>query len=242
MIEQRQGMPEGMLEFRIHGPVTEADYREVLIPALDAAIEASERVRVLIVLESGVSDFTLGAMIDDARLGLKHWRGFDRMAVVTARTGIKTAILAFSVLIPCPVMTFEPERLDEARRWLRESLGTIHQTDLGGGVLMIQLAGQLDSAVYAEATERLNAFIRGHERFRLLIDLREFDGWQGLGALGEHLKLARDHVRLVDRAAIVGNAGWQRLAEAAGRTILGIDARYFPGEQFEAAKAWLTTD
>ena len=239
MIEQRDTGHEDLLEFRMSGAVTDEDYKSVLVPAIDKAIEQSDRIRVLIVLESDLKDFTLGAMMDDARMGLKHWRGFDRVAVVTGSAGMRRTIKAFWVFMPCPVKVFAPDEIDEARRWLVESLGAIHQTDLGGGVLHLQLRGQLDGAVYAEETGDLDAFIRRNDRFRLLLDIREFDGWQGLGAIGDHLRLVRDHAGLVDRAAIVGDAGWQRMAAEVGKRVLKGEVQYFPAEQMDAAKAWL---
>jgi len=239
MIEVKQGSREGLLEIRMSGTITDTDYRETLVPALDKAIEASERIRVLMLLDSDLKDFTLGAMMDDARLGLKHWRGFDRVAVVTGSAGMRRTIKAFWIFMPCPVKVFTPNETDDARRWLTESLGAIHQTDLGGGVLHIQLLGQLDSEVYAGATAELDAFIRANDRFRMLLDIREFDGWQGLGAIGEHLKLVRDHAGLIDRAAIVGDAGWQKMAAEIGKRILNGDVKHFPGAEIEQAKAWL---
>ncbi len=199
-------------------------------------------MRLLVVMESGFGDFTLGALWDDARMGLKHWRGFDRVAVVTGSTGVKRTIKAFSVAIPCPVMVFPPDQTEEARRWLSESLGAIHQTDLGDGVLHLALLGKVDAAVYEAEAEDLNAFIRANDRFRLLLDLREFDGWQGLGAVGEHLRMVRDRVALLDKAAIVGDAGWQKMAVGVGRRILGKEAEYFDGDRFDAAVAWLKQD
>lgn len=239
MIELKETARDGMLEIRMSGAITDEDYREVLVPAIDKAIEDSERVRVLVELESDISDFTLGAMMDDARMGLKHWRGFDRCAVVTGSDAMRRVVKAFWVFMPCPVKVFAPEEIDEARRWLSESLGSIHQTDLGNGVLHIQLLGQLDAAVYAEESADLDAFIRKNDRFRMLLDIREFDGWQGLGAIGEHLKLVRNHAGLVDRAAIVGDAGWQRMAAEVGKRVLSGEVRYFPGAEIEAAKSWL---
>ncbi len=239
MIEIQSNDAGDMLEVHMRAPVTDGDFNSVLMPALDEAIAACDRVRLLVVLEAGLKDFTFGAMMDDARSGLKHWRGFDRIAVVTEAGGARGTIRAFSVFMPCPVMVFNPDEMDDARRWLRESLGSIHQTDLGGGVLHVQLLGQLDSAVYEEETRDLDAFIRRNDRFRLLLDIREFDGWQGLGGVAEHLKLVRDHAGELDRAAIVGDAGWQRMAAKVGSRILGADAKYFPAEEFEAAKAWL---
>ncbi|MGV6850230.1 MAG: STAS/SEC14 domain-containing protein [Marinibacterium sp.] len=239
MIEQIPTTRDDLLEFRIAPPVTDSDYKDVLMPALDAAIEASDKIRLLLHMEAGPGDYTLKAMLDDSRVGLKHWRGFDRIAMVTDNSAMTHMVKAMSVFFPSPVMVFAKGQEEDAKRWLTESLGSIHQIDLGDGVLQVQLLGKLDPATYAEENEDLNAFIRAHDRFRLLLDLREFDGWQGLGGVTEHLKLVRDHAPLLDRVAVLGDAGWQKMAAELGRRILGKDARYFDGDDLEAAIAWL---
>jgi hypothetical protein len=45
-----------------------------------------------------------------------------------------------------------------------------------------------------------------------VLDLREFDGWAGLSALGDHLSLVREHYRVPERIAIVGDKAWQKMA------------------------------
>lgn len=231
----------GVLEVKMDAPVSAADYKDVLLPALDKAIAASDNMRLLIIVSAGFSDFTLGAMFEDARVGLKHWRGFDRVAIVTDNTAMKHAIRAFSIFMPCPVDMFDHAEVDDARRWLRESLGSIQQTDLGQGVLHVALRGKLDTQAYANDIEDLNRFLASHDRPRLLIDLRDFDGWQGLGALKDHLDLVRGHAPKIDRAAVVGDAGWQEMGLQIGKRAFGLDAKYFGDDDFEAARSWVTS-
>jgi len=239
MIEVQQTGEHGILEVRMSPPVTDSDYRQTLIPAIDAAIAAGDRLRLLVVVEAGLSDFTLGAILEDARTGLKHWSGFDRAAIVSDSAALKKTVGAFSVFMPCPVSTFAMSGIDDARRWLRESLGSIQQESLGDGVLQVRLRGKVDSEAYDNAIEDLNSFFEGHETIRLLIDLRDFDGWQGLDALRDHFYLVRGHAARVQRAAIVGDAGWQSMAVQVGKRAFGIDARHFPAKEFEEAKTWL---
>lgn len=239
MIKIDHQTDNGILELRFTPPVTDKDYTETLVPAIDRAIEASDRVRVLAVVEAGCTDFTLGAMLEDARVGLKHWRGFDRIAVVTDDKVVKTATKALSVFMPCPVAVFAMNELEDARRWLRESLGTIMQIELADGVLQLRLVGKLDSEAFANDLEDLNRYMARYDKIRLLIDLREFDGWQGLGALRDHMELIRGHAPKVERAAVVGDAGWQEMAINIGKRAFGLDARYFDEDEFEKAKAWL---
>ncbi|KUF10123.1 STAS/SEC14 domain-containing protein [Pseudoponticoccus marisrubri] len=225
-------------EVRLSGRIREDDYEDVLIPALDRAIEEHEHIRVLVILADD-AEFSVGAMLDDAEFGLRHWRGFDRAAVVGRNGWMMRLVRGFAPLMPCPVQTFGPDQADEARRWLGQSLGTIHQTDLGGGVLHVQLRGKLDPARMEEEERDLDAFIRRNDRFRLLLDLREFDGWQGLAAIGQHLRMVRAHYDRLDRAAIVGDAGWQRMGQRLLDTFSAAETRYFEADRFDAAKSWI---
>ncbi|RYH08150.1 STAS/SEC14 domain-containing protein [Tropicimonas sp. IMCC6043] len=228
-----------VMEIHLSGVVTSDDYADVLVPAIEKALQDREQLRVLVRVGEGFERYTLEAMGADARLGLKHWNGFDRIAVVSDTGWLNTTVRAVSIFVNCPVSVFALGEEDAARRWLVESLGSIHQTDLGDGVLHVQLLGQIDSAVYAAESEDLNAFIRANERFRLLLDLREFDGWQGLGAIGAHFKLVRDHRHLVDRVAIVGDKAWQAIGQRIGRQFIDAPVHYFPANDFDGAKAWL---
>lgn len=237
MIACTQVTDTNILEIALSGAVSREDYETVLIPAIDKALEDSDAIRALVTIAPG-TDYTVGALKDDAWMGLKHWRGFERIAVVGKDGWIGKALKGVSIMMPCPVMLFEDGKRDEAMRWLQESLGAIHQTDLGDGVLHVQLLGKLDPSVYAEETEDLNAFIRRNERFRLLLDLREFDGWQGLAGIAEHLKLVRDHHGMIDKAAIVGERGWEKLASRIGGAVMGAETKYFDGD-LEAATAWI---
>mgnify|MGYP002628421516 CR=1 FL=1 len=239
MIEVQPSGDRGMIEIRMTAPVSDSDYKEVLMPAIDTAIAGGDRLRLLAIIEAGVSDFTLGAMLQDARVGLKHWRGFDRVAVVTDNGALSRAIGAFSIFMPCPVATFRMSDAEDARRWLRESLGSLQQEDLGDGVLHVSLLGKLDTEQYENDIEDLNRFFEAHKKIRLLVDLREFDGWQGFGALRDHFHLVRGHANQVTRAAIVGDGGWQEMAVQIGKRVFGFEAKHFSGEEFEKAKSWL---
>lgn len=229
----------GFLEVHVSGEVTDADYKIVLEPAIERAIEKNgAALRVLVIFEEDVS-YSLKAMLDDAELGLLHWSGFDRIAVVASQPWILNSIRWFGWMMPCPVQTFAPDQAEAARRWLRESLGTIHQTDLGEGVLHVALMGKLDPAAYAEEEQDIAAFLNRTETPRVLLDVRDFTGWQSLSAVPKHLSLVHTYYAAWDKVAILGNRGWQKMAEHILGRIRSGDTRFFGTEEEVAAKAWL---
>ncbi|MEY8840389.1 STAS/SEC14 domain-containing protein, partial [Cribrihabitans sp. XS_ASV171] len=128
---------------------------------------------------------------------------------------------------------------EEARRWIRESLGAVHFVDLGGPCLMVQLVGKLEPAVIETAEADLEAEIRARDGFRLLLNLTEFDGWHGLSAIMAHASLVRDHAPLVQKAAVVGDSAWQHMAERIMSRFLNAETRFFDSTGLDRAKTWL---
>lgn len=240
MIEHIAGRPEGILEFRLTGKLTARDYDTILTPVIEQALQENERLKLLMIVDDSYDGFELGAAWEDARLGLKHWSGFSRMALVTDKDWLRTAAKAIAFLMPCPVKTFDLDDLDEARRWLSTSLGAIHMRDLGGTALHVQLLGKLAPAAYAEADGDLDAFINKAGGLRLLLDLREFDGWQGLSGLREHLSLVRDHHQIPDRVAVVMDDDWVKVARNVLSRFMQAEVKVYAEDDFDAARAWIT--
>lgn len=240
MIEELAGLPEGTLGFRLKGHVSGDDYDDVLTPAVEQAIEQYDRIKLLVEVAADFEGYSLEAAWDDTRLGLRHWNGFERMAVAADIGWIRTGVQAMGFMLPCPIQLFKLSEADEARRWLQESLGSIHLSS-DDGVVIAQLIGKLEPSAYADIDNEIAA-VMGHEQpVRLLLDLREFDGWSGLAALGNHLSLVREHHRKPERIAVVGNKAWQNLAEKVMSRFVNAKAHFFEGDDYAGAVAWVSS-
>lgn len=239
MIEIVERSAEGHMEIRATGRVTEQDYETVLIPAIESALSDGRPVRLFFQVGPGFEGYSAGAIWADARLGMRHWRGFDRVAVVTDSDVIENAVKLFGFAMPCPVRTFDLDEAEEARRWLHEALGAIDMEEIGEDALLVRLRGRVDSSAYADKSAEMDAYVAAHGRFRLLLDLRDFDGWQGLGAVGDHLSLVRTNHRAPYRVAVVGDAAWMKMARALMSTFLDARTCYFEKDDYDGARAWL---
>jgi hypothetical protein len=100
MIEVQSGTQENLLEVHMKAPITDEDYSEVLMPALDAALAKGEKLRMLVVIDADMTDFTMGALWDDAKMGIGNWSGFERVAIVTANKAMTRLVRSFSILMP----------------------------------------------------------------------------------------------------------------------------------------------
>ena len=239
MIEEIPGRPEGTLEFKLTGKVTGRDYDHILTPAIDKALQDHERIRILVQIGPGFEGYALDAAWDDTRLGLRHWSGFDRIAIVSDVDWVKTTFKAFGFALPCPVRTFDLAEHDDARRWLSESLGSIHVAKRDGDQVEVRLQGKLETSAYENIGGDLDAIIADVGRIKLLLDLRDFDGWQGLGALGTHLSLVREHRRAPKKVAVVGDAFFLPLARRVFSVFSDAEVKYFEGKDFAEAEKWI---
>jgi hypothetical protein len=116
MITVIEGMPAGTLGFRASGKVTDEDYESVLVPAVEAALDAG-RVRLLYVLADETS-YSPGAMWSDTRLWARNLRAWERVAVVSDADWLENAVKAFGWMMPGEVRVFDDDDEDEARAWL----------------------------------------------------------------------------------------------------------------------------
>lgn len=120
MIEQIKGLPAGTLGFRARGQVTADDYERVLVPDVEAAFALNRKLRLIYVIDADFSGFDPGAMWDDARLGWRHFSGWDRIALVTDVTWIRGTAHAMGFAIPADFQLFQLAELEQAQAWVSE--------------------------------------------------------------------------------------------------------------------------
>lgn len=112
------GLSEDVIAFEASGRVSNADYKERLIPALEKAIAQKGKIRFLFVLGEGFEGYEPTAMWDDTFFGLKHIRDFEKIAVVTDNDLYAGAMRLFAPLMPCEVRVFPLAQRDDAKTWI----------------------------------------------------------------------------------------------------------------------------
>src|SRR5215469_7812783 len=81
VIKEMSDVPAGVVGFETTGTLKAEDYRDVVLPALERAFARGE-VRFVIVIPEfhGMSG---GAMWQDLKTGVEHFRAWKRIALVT---------------------------------------------------------------------------------------------------------------------------------------------------------------
>lgn len=122
MIAPIEDMPAGAIGFQITDELTDADYKDVLSPALRGAAAAGE-VRLLLTAAKGFDLGTLKARFEDLRsdpeLDLGHSKDWRRVAVAADANFIyRAAFPALAKLVPVEVKLFGIDEVEKAKAWV----------------------------------------------------------------------------------------------------------------------------
>ena len=116
MIQVISNMPVGTIGLRASGKVSEEDYRDVLVPTINAAMEQG-KVRLLYVLEDEAG-YKPCAVWADTKMWFKNLKGWERLAIVSDADWLENAVKAFGWLMPGEVKVFESDDVRDAKQWL----------------------------------------------------------------------------------------------------------------------------
>ena len=115
-------MPESngsALALKATGKLTDADYKEVLIPKIEETIKQSGKAKVLLYLPEDFAGWEAHAAWDDARFGLRHRNDFEKLAVVGGARWVEWATKIASHFMKGEVKTFSEEQLQEGLNWIK---------------------------------------------------------------------------------------------------------------------------
>jgi hypothetical protein len=120
MIEQLHDLPAGVIGFRAEGELRSTDYTEVLLPAISAAVDRGEDLRVLLVFD-GWDGMSGGAMAQDLKLGVHHLSKWKRIALVTDVDWMVHLAHVFGWMTPGEMKTFPLAERTAAVAWLADT-------------------------------------------------------------------------------------------------------------------------
>lgn len=120
MIQYLHKLPANIVGFKATGDITEKDFTEIVMPKVQALIEKTDQLNYLLVLETPLKNFTVGAWMKDAMMGVKHLTKWNKAAIVSDVAAIRNFTDFFSYLIPGEFKGFEHSDLQKAIDWVSE--------------------------------------------------------------------------------------------------------------------------
>ena len=121
MIEKIKDLPPNMVGFRSEGEVVKEDFDSV-IEEVSTLVEKTGKLNYLLFLDNSPADFTIGAWLQDALLGIKNITKWNRAAIVTDSETVRKFTDLFSKVMPGTFRGFRKEEYDLAIDWTSEKI------------------------------------------------------------------------------------------------------------------------
>ncbi len=122
MIVHLENLPANMAGFKATGEITEKDFSDTVMPKVKSLIDKTDKLNYLLVLETSLKNFSIGAWMKDALMGIKHITKWNRAAIVSDVEVIRDFTDIFSYFIPGEFKGFEHKDLKEAIDWVSEKI------------------------------------------------------------------------------------------------------------------------
>ena len=119
MIEILPESGGNILAVRAGKKLTDADYKDTFIPAMEGVIKQHGKARLLFDCGDNFEGWEPRAAWDDAKYGIKHRNDFEKIAVVGAGRWIEWATKLDAHLMGIEVKLFPKGDLDEAWEWIK---------------------------------------------------------------------------------------------------------------------------
>ena len=120
MLTIMNDLPDNVLGVTAEGKVTGIDYESVIIPVVEKSLKENNKIRMIYHLGSSFTGFDMSAMLDDAKMGMKHLSAWDKIALVSDHAMINTFAKFFGYMMSCELHIFKNAELEEAKKWIVE--------------------------------------------------------------------------------------------------------------------------
>jgi len=244
MIERLQDLPAGVEGVSAKGKVTAHDYRTTLWPLFEEAKRSGRHIRFLYHVATD-AEFTAGAALEDARLGLGigSLDALQRCALVSDARWIRAAASFFASIAPCPMRVFGEAEWSLATQWLVEVAATDrvpHEVLPELGVLVVRPQKKLD----AEDIEAIDATVdawrmTGGRLNGVIIHAATFPGWESLGSFFRHARFVREHRHQIRRLALVVDGKLPELVAVVAERLVKAEVKHFAYRDFSSAVDWI---
>lgn len=223
----------------VTGQLHESDYQQ-LTPHIAQILEHHASLRMLIQL-SEFKGWSASAAWEDAKLGLQHFSDFERLAVVGDKrweAWMTTLARPFTL---ADVKFFEPADMEKALTWVTEPSQPHIRISIEEDRRLVRVhpSGRLSKDDFLRLAEEIDPLIENWGALNgLVIETKDFPGWESVGALVRHLSFVSDHHRKIKRIALVTDSSLGSIAERVANHFVAAKIKQFVTDDLDVALEW----
>jgi hypothetical protein len=120
MVELLTDFPPHVAAYRAWGAVSKEEYEAVVMTRVDDVADEYGRINFLVLLETDLENYSVGAFIDYLRISFKHFNKWNHMAIVSNQQWVRKAYDTLSPLVHGEVRGYKASEFEAARQWVSE--------------------------------------------------------------------------------------------------------------------------
>lgn len=113
---------DNIVAFRALAEVTKEDFVTAVAPAVEHLVKQTNEINFLLVLDTDIENFTTGAWLQDALLGLENLGKWNRAAIVTDTDEIISFTNGFSYIVPGEFRGYKKVDFNKALNWVEGNI------------------------------------------------------------------------------------------------------------------------
>ncbi|RZJ51997.1 MAG: STAS/SEC14 domain-containing protein [Flavobacterium sp.] len=113
---------DNIVAFRALASVTKEDFQTVVVPAVEKLVRQIDEINFLLVLDTDLENFSAGAWLQDAMLGIKNLGKWHRAAIVSDSEEIIAFTNGFSYVVPGEFKGFKKGAFNKALNWVEGNI------------------------------------------------------------------------------------------------------------------------
>lgn len=117
MITVIENLPSNMVGFKASGEINQDDFTNTVMPRVKESIERNGTLNYMLVLNTDLKNFSAGAWLKDALMGIRHLFKWNRAAIVTDTGSVINFTKVFSAFMPGEFRGFRHNDLQKAISW-----------------------------------------------------------------------------------------------------------------------------
>ena len=114
------------------------------------------------------------------------------------------------------------------------------ELDRESAIAVLQLHSELREKDFDAIAKVIDPYILEHGKLNgLIINTKDFPGWESFGAMVEHFKFVKNHEKKLTHVALVTDSALGDLVEIFGKYFISAKIKHFDFNQFTHAEDWI---
>lgn len=117
------------------------------------------------------------------------------------------------------------------------------ELDTEKGIAILRPQGKLEALDFQNLAQKADPYIEKCGKLNgLIIQARDFPGWEDFAALSAHIQFVNEHHKKIRKVAMVSDSSLMTIGPKIAAHFVSAEVRHFGYDELDAAGKWITDE